>query len=69
MAAVLAGHDHEGGYRRDEESGIHFRGIEAILETKPLTTYGFVDVFGDRLVVRGVGDCKNATYDLQHIEY
>lgn len=59
VAAVFAGHDHAGGYKRDEDSGIHFRVFEAMLESaKPLTTYGFVDVYWDRLVVRGVGDCK-----------
>jgi len=68
VAAAFAGHAHKGGYKRDEESGIHFRVFEAVLESKdPIKTYAFVDFHHDRLVVRGYGNCKSATYDLDHL--
>ncbi len=68
VAAAFAGHAHKGGYKRDEESGIHFRVFEAVLESKdPIKTYAFVDFYNDRLVVRGYGDCKSATYLLDHL--
>lgn len=68
VAAAFSGHAHKGGYLRDEESGIHFRVFEAVLESKsPTKTYAFVDYHYDRLVVRGFGDCKSATYELDHL--
>ena len=68
VAAAFAGHAHRGGYKRDEESGIHFRIFEAALESNdPVKTYAFVDVYNDRIVVRGLGDCKSAEYDLDHM--
>jgi len=68
VAAAFAGHAHRGGYKRDEESGIHFRVFEAALESNdPVKTYGFVDVHDDRLEVRGEGDCISAIYDLDHL--
>ncbi len=68
VAAALAGHDHVGGYHRDAESGIHFRVIESVLESKaPNNTFGFVDLYEDKLAIRGVGDCVSAIYQLDHL--
>jgi len=70
VAVSFAGHAHKGGYGRDVESGIHFRVIEAALENDdPMKTFGFVDLYEDRLVVRGEGGCENAVYDFAHLEY
>jgi manganese-dependent ADP-ribose/CDP-alcohol diphosphatase len=67
IAVALAGHAHKGGYLRDE-SGIHFRVIEAALESKaPIKTYGFVDVYEDQIHIRGFGDCASGTYSLDHL--
>merc|ERR1712038_1905492 len=53
VAAAFAGHAHKGGHKRDEESGIHFRVFEAVLESKgPKNTYAFVEYHHDKLVVR-----------------
>ena len=68
IIASFAGHAHKGGYVRDEESGIHFRTLEAVLESPdPIRTYGIVDVWNDRLVLRGNGDCVSDVYDLDHL--
>ena len=68
VAAAFSGHAHKGGYLRDEESHIHFRVFEACLESNyPTKTYAIVDYHHDRLVVRGFGDCKSATYKLDHL--
>lgn len=68
IAAAFAGHAHKGGYHRDSESGIHFRVIDAVLESKdPTKTYAIVDCYHDRLEVRGYGDCQSATYHLDHL--
>lgn len=29
VGAVFSGHDHDGGYAQDPESGIHFVGVQA----------------------------------------
>ena len=69
IIASFSGHAHKGGYVRDEESGIHFRSIEAVLESPPpIKTYSIVDVFEDRLVIRGEGDCLSDVYDLDHLK-
>eukprot|EP00978_Attheya_sp_CCMP212_P025787 scaffold83639_cov51-Attheya_sp.AAC.1 len=61
VIASFSGHAHRGGYQRDDESGIHFRVIEATLESPdPHRTYGFVDMHRDRIVVRGLGNCTSA---------
>jgi len=67
IIASFSGHAHKGGYVRDEESGIHFRSVEAVLESSPpIRTYAIVDVYEDKLVIRGEGDCLSDVYDLDH---
>ena len=67
VVVSLSGHAHTGGYKRDK-SGIHFRVIEAALQSpSPVKTYGLVDVFDDCLIIRGFGDCSLAVYDFDHI--
>jgi manganese-dependent ADP-ribose/CDP-alcohol diphosphatase len=63
----LAGHAHKGGYKRDEVSGIHFRVIEAVLETPaPGATYAIMEVHEGKIELIGYGDCTSATYDFDH---
>jgi hypothetical protein len=46
VIASFSGHAHKGGYVRDPVSGIHFRIIEAILESKPsISTYGILEIY------------------------
>ena len=53
VVASFAGHAHKGGYAFDEASGIHFRVVEAVLESPPpAATFGVLDVFGDRLELK-----------------
>ena len=67
IAMVLQGHIHKGGYGRDDISGIHFRGFQSVIEGKN-PTYGYLEVYGDRLEVKEVGDCESGVYDLKHLE-
>jgi len=68
VALSLAGHAHSGGYNRDCTSGIHFRVIEASLETpSPHNTFAFMDVLEDYIRIRGYGNCLNAEYELNHL--
>lgn len=70
IIASFSGHAHKGGYKRDTESGIHFRVFEAVLESPdPICTYGFVDIFHHEIRVRGEGRCNDAIYDLTHLDH
>jgi manganese-dependent ADP-ribose/CDP-alcohol diphosphatase len=63
VLASFSGHAHKGGYKQDDTSGIHFRVFEAALENPhPHKTYAMVDVYDDRMEIRGFGNCKSATY-------
>ena len=67
VVASFAGHAHSGGYKRDE-SGIHFRTFEAVLENPhPHKTYGMVEVHEDCLVIQGHGNCSSAVYSFDHL--
>lgn len=68
VVASFAGHAHSGGYKRDDQSGIHFRTFEAVLETPhPHKTYGMVEVHEDCLVIQGQGNCASAVYRFDHL--
>lgn len=63
----LAGHAHKGGYKRDDVSGIHFRVIEAVLETPaPDATYAIMEIHHDKIILQGHGECKSAVYSFEH---
>ena len=66
VIASFSGHAHKGGYARDPQSGIHFRVIEAALESCPEKTYAIMDVYDDRLILRGYGHCESAVFDFEH---
>mmetsp|Transcript_11516 Transcript_11516/g.26676 ORF Transcript_11516/g.26676 Transcript_11516/m.26676 type:complete len:217 (-) Transcript_11516:178-828(-) len=70
VVACFAGHAHKGGYKRDDSSGIHFRTFEAALENPhPHKTYAFVDVYSNRLEVRGEGNCQSAIYEFRQKQH
>lgn len=57
--AFLAGHDHEGGYCRDANTGVHHLTVPAVLQAPPNTNrFLTIDLHRDCLVVRGEGECK-----------
>ncbi|OQR84456.1 hypothetical protein ACHHYP_13363 [Achlya hypogyna] len=54
VRAVLCGHYHDNGYAQDAQ-GVHFVNFQAVLEA-PANAYATIDVFSDRLHIRGVGN-------------
>jgi len=60
VVASFSGHAHKGGYCRDEESGIHFRVVEAALENRPEKTYAMVDVYTDSRTNKSDDDSKRS---------
>lgn len=51
----MAGHDHDGGYHRDD-SGVHYLTLEGVIETPPGSdAFGTVSVYEDRMFLKGYG--------------
>jgi manganese-dependent ADP-ribose/CDP-alcohol diphosphatase len=64
VVATLAGHAHRYGLHHCTSSGITHRVLEAVLEAPPgANAYGWIDVFHDRLVLRGQGIMKDMVVD------
>ena len=55
----LAGHDHEGGYYHDAQSGVHHLTVPAVLQAPPGTNrFLTLDLHTDSVTVRGEGGCR-----------
>lgn len=58
----LAGHDHDGGYCLDPETGVHHVTLEGVIETAPESdAFGTVYVYEDRMVLKGRGRVQDRT--------
>jgi len=62
VAAYLNGHDHNGGYA--ERDGIHYVTFPGMVESGVKNSYTLVDVFADRLQLRGSGTAASRTLAL-----
>ena len=61
VAAYFCGHDHNGGYALAR--GIHHVTMPGMVEA-PEPTYAVVEIYRDRLEVRGAGRAPNRTLTL-----
>lgn len=71
IVALLSGHTHAGGHQVDEFD-VHHHVFEAVLTTPPGTDcFGLLDVYPDRLVIRGRGRLSSLTmpYRKSSIEF
>ncbi|XP_029933068.1 manganese-dependent ADP-ribose/CDP-alcohol diphosphatase [Myripristis murdjan] len=56
VVCFMAGHDHDGGYHRDKDSGVHHLTLEGVIETPPDSdAFGTVSVYEDRMILKGNG--------------
>ncbi|XP_069012335.1 manganese-dependent ADP-ribose/CDP-alcohol diphosphatase [Embiotoca jacksoni] len=56
VVCYMAGHDHDGGYYRPEDTGVHYLTLEGVIETPPDgDAFGTVSVYKDRMVLKGRG--------------
>lgn len=62
VAAYINGHDHNGGYAR--HNGIHYVTFPAVVESGPRNAFAFIDVYGDRLELRGTGTVISRSLEL-----
>jgi hypothetical protein len=64
VVAVLAGHDHDGGYKLDEKSNIHhltFQSPMVCLNKGEKTAHAIVKVFETHLEIEGSGTVPSRT--------
>ena len=65
VTAVLSGHAHRGGYHFCEKTKIHYKVLEAVLETKPNNdAHAVVNVFKDRIHIKGRGSVSGGIFYL-----
>lgn len=62
VQAYLNGHDHNGGYA--EQNGIHYVTFPGMVESGTANSFTLVDVFDDRLELRGTGTAPSRTLAL-----
>lgn len=56
VVCYMAGHDHDGGYCRDENTGVHHLTFEGVIETPPgSNAFATVSVYQDRMELKGCG--------------
>ena len=61
-AAYFSGHDHAGGYARKE--GIHHVSLQGMVEAPGENAYGIVELYADRIEVRGMGKVPSRSLPL-----
>lgn len=67
VVAYFAGHDHDGAQNFVTPEGVHHCTFKSVLEAVPKseggnqTAFATIDVFPDKLVIRGEGDIKSET--------
>ncbi|KAM8837541.1 manganese-dependent ADP-ribose/CDP-alcohol diphosphatase [Spinachia spinachia] len=56
VVCFMAGHDHDGGYYQDEDTGVHHVTLPGVIETPPdSNAFGTVSVYKDQMVLKGYG--------------
>lgn len=56
VVCFMAGHDHDGGYHLDQDTGVHHVTVEGVIETPPDSdAFGLVCVYEDRMELKGSG--------------
>lgn len=60
VVCFMAGHDHDGGYYHDKDTGVHHLTLEGVIETPPdSNAFGTVSVYEDRMVLKGNGRIRD----------
>ncbi|KAA8581015.1 manganese-dependent ADP-ribose/CDP-alcohol diphosphatase isoform X1 [Etheostoma spectabile] len=56
VVCFMAGHDHEGGYHQDTDTGVHHVTFQGVIETPPdSNAFATVSVYKDRMELKGRG--------------
>lgn len=62
VAAWIAGHHHAGGY--EKTGNIHHLILKGMVEAKSETSFGIIDVYADKLLLKGFGDQNNQALEI-----
>uniref|UniRef100_UPI0037E9919B manganese-dependent ADP-ribose/CDP-alcohol diphosphatase n=1 Tax=Semicossyphus pulcher TaxID=241346 RepID=UPI0037E9919B len=63
VVCFMAGHDHDGGYHKDKDTGVHHLTLKGVIETPPdSNAFGTVSVYEDRMELRGSGRVKDRVF-------
>ncbi|XP_053269387.1 manganese-dependent ADP-ribose/CDP-alcohol diphosphatase [Pleuronectes platessa] len=66
VVCFMAGHDHDGGYCQDKDTGVHHLTLEGVIETPPDSdAFGTVSVYEDRMVLKGSGRIADRVFLFQ----
>ena len=61
VIAWIAGHHHAGGY--EKKKNVHHLILKGMVEAKSETSFGIMDVYPDKLVLKGFGDQNDQTLE------
>ena len=61
----MNGHDHEGGYA--QQDSIHFVTFQGLVESGAENAYAIVEVYPDRLEIRGYGTVPSRSLALRSL--
>ncbi|XP_030610966.1 manganese-dependent ADP-ribose/CDP-alcohol diphosphatase [Archocentrus centrarchus] len=63
VVCYMAGHAHDGGYCRDEDTGVHHLTVDGVIETPPdSNAFATVSVYRDRMVLKGCGSIRDRVF-------
>ncbi|XP_042363346.1 manganese-dependent ADP-ribose/CDP-alcohol diphosphatase isoform X1 [Plectropomus leopardus] len=63
VVCFMAGHDHDGGYYQDKDTGVHHLTLEGVIETPPNgNAFGTVSVYEDKMVLKGNGRIRDRVF-------
>lgn len=62
IVAWIAGHHHAGGYEKSEN--IHHLTLKGLVEARTETSYGIIDVYSDKLLLKGYGDQNDQVLEI-----
>ncbi len=65
LVASFSGHRHAGGYT--EQNGIYYITIEAMVEAPQQNAYAIVNVYHDRLEIKGTGKVPDRTLNIKRV--
>ncbi|XP_068439701.1 manganese-dependent ADP-ribose/CDP-alcohol diphosphatase [Clinocottus analis] len=66
VVCFMAGHDHDGGYHQDPDTGVHHVTLAGVIETPPDSdAFGTVSVYEDRMVLQGSGRVTDRVFLFQ----
>ncbi|XP_061564705.1 manganese-dependent ADP-ribose/CDP-alcohol diphosphatase [Cololabis saira] len=70
VVCYMAGHAHDGGYCRDEDTGVHHLTLDGVIETPPDSdAFATVSVYTDRMLLKGSGRVTDRVFKFPCFQY